>query len=265
MENEELQQAVQTESVPTEDTTRPVSTEEAPSVADTLRDAVTESEPSTPSNQEGGVDTERKPSRAERRVESLVDKLKQTGQQTNDPSQIFGNDPIFTPEEIESGSFDPGLLQQRLEQREQRVQQQATSQALAAIDYRASINDHLSDIDSVKKEMGDDPVIDKLVARQYEALNHQTDPRTGAKVFVPTVKMSELYKELKEAVEAKSNAKAADMQARVNAQADDQAVPVSVLNAPSTDLEGQATLDKALKTGTTEDWAAVLKRKVKRS
>lgn len=265
---EEQDRAVQTDSVAQapEDTTRPVSEPEAPSVADAMQQqlqAQPESAPSPSHDQEGGDDTEHK-SRLERRVDSLVDKLKAQGQQPQiDASQFFGNEPIFSPEEIEAGQFDPIAVSQRLQQREQRVQALAAQQAVAAVEYQATVKDHLSDMDTVAKELGNDPVLDKLVAKQYDALNHQVDPRTGIRVFVPTVKMSEIYKDLKDALDKKSTAATADMQVRVANQASEQAVPVSVSGAPSKDLEGQAAFQKAAKTGQTEDWAEVLKKRIK--
>ncbi len=266
MDQEEQQQAVQAESVEsTEDTTRPVPEESVPSVADTLREAASlpETAPSTPNDQEGGDDTERKPTRIERRNADLVDKLKQATQSRETPD-VYGNEPIFTPEEIESGSFDPAALQQRLENKMAQNAQVVERQVMARLEYNNQVNQHLADIDSVQKELGEDPILDKLVAKQYEALNNQTDPRTGTKIFVPQVKMSEIYKELKEALDKKTVAATANVQARVNESANNQAVPVSVSNSTSsTDMESQATLEKALQTGTTEDWAEVLKKKFK--
>jgi len=271
MEEQDTQQAVQPESQPepevqSDDTTRQVSGDGEPSVVESLKEAIAEqSDPSATSSSEtqrGGEDTEKKP-RIERRVDSLIEKLKQSNQQPTDPSQLFGDEPIFTQEEIESGQFDPNALSQRLKQREDKVSQVAAQQAVQYIQYQSSVNEHLADIDNVQKELGNDLVLDKLVAKQYDALNHQVNPITGQRVFVPTVKMSEIYKDLKDALDKKSTAKAAEVQNKVAQQAADQAVPVSVSQAPSTDLEGQAAFEKAASTGQVEDWAEVLKKRIK--
>lgn len=257
---DEKNQAVQTETTQVEDTSRPVSTETT--VADTLREAVTET-PSTPSDQKGGADTE-KQTRLERRVDTLVDKLKQTTQQPSDPTQIFGNQDLFTKEELEAGAFDPQALQSRLAEREQKVSQLASQQAVAALKYESAVNEHIADIDSVKGEIGSDPELDTIVAEQYTALNTIIDPRTGARAFVPQVKMSDIYKKFKAVVDKKATAAAADVTNKVTQQATEQAVPVSVSQAPSEDLEGKATFEKATQSGATEDWAAVLKRRIKK-
>lgn len=273
MEENNNQEAVQTEPVvessPNGDSPRPESTE-APSVTESLRQAQNEgtqgeevSEPTSTETEKGGDDTERKQSRAERRVETLVEKLKQQGQNV-DPSLVYGDEPLFTPEEIESGQFDPTALSERLQRREARNRQLAEQQVMQRLEYNNSINEHLSDTEVAQKELSNDPDLEKLVVRQYNALNMMTDPRTGQEVFVPRVKMSDIVKEMKAVIEKKSNSSAADIQAKLNAQANDQAVPVSVSQSSSTNLAGEQAFTKARQSGQVEDWAAVLKAKLKK-
>jgi hypothetical protein len=274
MVDEEQQQAVQNEQpepqVP-EDTTRPVSSPVAAADPNDqqdkdkfFKDVDSVDSTSTPSDQEGGDVTEdKKPSRIEKRFDKFTSMLKEQAQpQQPALSQVFGNDPLFTQEELETGSIDPASLQQRLLQREMQSEERIKQQVRADLEYRSTVQDHLADIEKVSEEIAADPAIEKLVSKQYDALNKMTDPRTGQEVFVPRVKMSEIYQEFKEALDKKTTAATADVQARVNAQANMQAVPPSVTNASTHDLEGQAALDKAMQTGRDEDWAEVLKRRI---
>lgn len=215
-------------------------------------------------NEEGGEIEGKKPSRLERRVDKLVSKLKE---QTQSPTQevisnVVGEQPLVTQEDYTNG-LDPQVLEQRLEQRRFQDREQIKQELKIEAEYKQGVTEHLQDTEKVQEKLGDNPELDKLVAQQYEALNWLTDPRTGQTVFVPRVKMSEIYDNLSKVIEKSNVQAAADITGKIVQQAGEQAVSPSISNTPSDNSEDEALFNKAKSTGNVRDWAEVLKRKVK--
>lgn len=245
-----------------------------PDSEETIAEQPTEEAPHTddiqqaPSQEtaEGGDIEGKSKTRYERRIDKLVGKLKeQSNPKTNNEAfdEIFkANESLIKPEDYEMG-LNPEDLDKRMEARRLADREQIKREIQAEQDYRNTVNEHLTDIDTVQQELGDNEILDGLVARLYDEANKMIDPTTGQAIFVPRVKMSDIYKDVKAAMDKNSTKAAAEVQAKVMEQASDQAVPPSVSKGSSTNLEAEAALEKARSTGRDEDWAEVLKRRLK--
>lgn len=153
---------------------------------------------------------ERKPTRSERRVEQLLKKLKERPS-TEDLPQRGVDEPLIRPEEIETG-VDPQALEQRFNQKLQNATAQTRSQIKAEIAYENEVKSHMADLEAAVEI---DPRIEKLVVRQYQALNYQLNPITGQQVFIPTVKFSEIVKQVQADLEDITASKVAQSAERV--------------------------------------------------
>lgn len=257
------QQAENTEAVEEiaqDDSTRPESNNESEVPTEETQE---ETDDTSSSREQEGGDTEEKKSRYERRVDKLVSKLKAQSENkaTEASSDIFGDEPLVRPEDYENGLSEQEL-EQRLMARSIQEKEQIKRELKAEAEYERNVADHIADIDSVQSRLGDNKDLDYLVAQQYEALNYLTDPRTGQTVFIPRVKMSEIYAKLERVIDKKSTQAAADVSGKLADQIGEQAVPSSVSSNSNPDLEGQAAFEKASSTGRDEDWAEVLKRRL---
>jgi len=146
-----------------------------------------------------------KPTRAERRVGQLLEKLKTAGQQTyQGPAPLKPQTPkppsFISPEEREEGALDPDAFEKRAQQAVQAavdaaLQNERQKAQLEAInnEFRSAVKEHEVDIAGVKDIP---PHIEKLALRQYEVLNSAFNPMTGKKEFVPAVKFSEIVNEI---------------------------------------------------------------------
>ena len=160
---------------------------------------------------------EKKP-RIERRIEQLEKKKagieevlkKLKGQQTVSkqdipPEFVGGDEPLIKPEELEEG-IDPLELERRVQARVEKAKQEAIRQAVERVQYETTLKEHLADIESAPERYPElnpkseqyDPDFEEEVTRLYELYNMVYNPLTGQKEFVPAVKISEIYKQVKE-------------------------------------------------------------------
>lgn len=186
----------------------------------TQDDSVEHKAQSSESSENEEQSQERKQTRSERRVNQLLEKLKEKPQPQN--RSLYGDDqPLINDDELETG-IDPKALEQRVSDRINNATERTRAQIKAEIAYENEVNNHLSDIDVASKDL--DPAIEKLAVRQYEALNYTLNPYTGEKVFVPTVKFSEIVKSVQADLENITSSRMAQSAQRVAQMAQQSAV-----------------------------------------
>jgi hypothetical protein len=140
--------------------------------------------------------------RSERRIKSLIDKLKEKDQQLQQlqgANPLADNEPLITPEDYENG-LDPKDLEERLARRQAGQAQSTKAQIKAELAYEQQMREHQNDIEVVSKdpELANNPVLDKIVAQQYQLMNYRIDPYSGQEYFVPTMKLSEIKNMVKQ-------------------------------------------------------------------
>lgn len=146
------------------------------------------------------VQQEQKPTRVERRISSLIGKLKESTQRPL-PNRGTGgqNQPFISQQEVEEGALDPVAFEQRVKQQIDSEVDARVNQAVQMIEvntqYKNAVEEHEADLQRVAGE-GLDPEIEAEAAAEYNRLNHQTNPLTGEMMFVPAVKFSEIVSKL---------------------------------------------------------------------
>lgn len=218
------------------------------------------------------ADQEAKPTRAERRVHQLLDKLKERGaervpgtqqyQPSND-GPPFADAPWNQPHESvwqPGAELTPEQIDQELNRRAAAIAELQTRRILQeneqAQQYRQTVTSFTSDLESVSTAPEfSDKGFEKAFIKLYEKLNFENGQ------FVPRATPSEIYNDLKEAREAGQLEGAKKTNATIAQQAASQAV------APSSGASEQAASDldeirhQAVATGSTEAWAEYLKRR----
>ncbi|MBI5954452.1 MAG: hypothetical protein HY865_22575 [Chloroflexi bacterium] len=140
---------------------------------------------------------EAKPTRVERRINSLLSKVKEVGaNQTQQPP--VHEQPLVTQEEREQGVVDPNLLEQRIQSQIDARVQKALQVETVKREYVSSVKEHQLDLEGVKDI---DPDLEAEAATEYEAINYQINPFTGQKEFVPAVKFSEIVSKIQSRAE----------------------------------------------------------------
>lgn len=178
---------------------------------------------------ETGDQSEQKPSRVERRIQSLLTKVKENGErQTPQPPQISRPQPIISEEERQAGEVDPELLNQRIQSTIQNEVQRAIQLDRARGEYESAVKAHQADLEGIKDI---DPDLEAEATAEYEALNYRQNPFTGEMQFIPAVKFSEIVARI-EARAEKLAAKRAEAIAESNERyikdvSSSQAVPTS--------------------------------------
>ena len=177
------------------------------------------------SGQEGN-----KPSRVERRIQSLISKVKEAGstQTSESLDNKEGNDSFFTEEELGNGEIDPKVLQERIQRSIQAEVQRGIQMDRINQQYESTVREHQADLESVTNI---DPELEAEAIAEYEVLNYQINPMTGEKMYVPAVKLSEIVNKIQARVEKLAEKKAQQI-AEGNANfiksvSSSQAVPTS--------------------------------------
>jgi len=167
---------------------------------------------------------EKKPSRLEKRVKQLEEKrgkiddtlkrLKSVAQFHQEgkpvdrlPWEVGASEPLIKPEEYVEG-IDPKVLEERLSRQRLADKEAIKKEVIAEFEYKSKIQDHLNDVEDCKKipELDEksekyDPELASLVVEQYNLANSVYDPFSGGRVFIPKVKMSEIYNRYKPVIE----------------------------------------------------------------
>lgn len=257
MENEEKQAVEQT----TEEVvdTSPVSEAQA---HEESAEVQPQGEPQTPKNEDinnQAESGEQKSTRAERRISKLIDKLKAKDEPHNTQPVFDPNAPLIDPQ---ADQIDPNQFNQTYQQHRYADRELVKRELKAEMQYEKTVEDHLSDAESTAKEINDDKV-EAFIAQRYEEINNVYDPRTGQFVFVPRVKMSDLYKDLKGIIDKQTVSAQADVTAKISRQAEESAAPISGKSQSTQDYEGEAMYEKALNSnGNPEIWAEVIKKRL---
>lgn len=147
-------------------------------------------------NPEDQAGQDNKPSRVEKRINTLLSKLKEN----NSPSTPENRkaQPYFTQEEINNGEIDPTTFEKRVQDRVQFEVHQALERERINTQYTSAVREHEADLESVKDL---DPNVERMAVEQYEALNYQINPLTGKRMFIPAVKMTEIVKRISDHLE----------------------------------------------------------------
>lgn len=249
---------------PTPDTP-PVSKEEPkepekePEANSEVKEEESSQEPLVKSSE--GEEAPKKPTRAERRIPQLLEKLRSSGESKTDApslSQILGPEqPLIRPDEYEQG-VDPNELERRFQDARLRDREVTKRELRAEMSFEQSVKDNLSDVESTQKELEDEPEqIDRYVAEQYQALNFNAQGQ-----FVPRKKMSEILKDAKSIMEAYGVKAVSEVTGKMVKQAEESAVAPSRSGAQSRDYTAESQFEKARESGSMEDWAAVLKKRI---
>jgi len=164
-------------------------------------------------------------------ISSVIGKLEAHKNQVRQPSGGFPQykaEPLIKPEEFGT-EIDPSELERRVDQRvqlkEEDIVRRAEQNALSRINYTRNIEDHLTDSESVKKQLddsGESPEVEAYLTKQYEKLNSVYDPIQGVYIFVPQVKMSEIYSEFKSVSEKQATRAAAQLGGELAKQASER-------------------------------------------
>lgn len=208
---------------------------------------------------------EKKPTRRDRRIHKLIDKLKGKDQEQmseDDYAKALGinpNDPLIKPEEIQTG-IDPEELNRRQRAKELLIERRAKNAAVAEIEYKSNVKDHLADAEETLKKLEGDDILDEIVADQYSALNYQTDPYTGQKYFVPRVKMSEIYAKQQRILDAKIAKAQSETSVKLAQQSQESVVRPSATGESGRDHDIEASYNEAKDSESIEKWAAYLKK-----
>lgn len=215
----------------------------------------------TSENQDGNPEDqaekqEVKPTRSERRIGQLLNKLKESGKTEVQPSnQRPGEDPgsLFTPEELEEGVVDPESLDKRISDRinsgiQQALQKEKENQEMAKVrqEFNNAAKEHESDLEGVKDL---DPSIEKLAVQQYNALNFQYNPITGKQMFVPAVKFSEIVNKINETVQKVAGG---NQPGEVDSSEDNKQYSQSVSQTQAIPTNGSISSPKKVREDTTD-------------
>ena len=260
----------------------PSSEEPTQDVEETQEDT-SSAEPDATALEEGkeeDVKSSRRPSRLERRNQQLLEKLKEAQGKTSAKEgestekdildQLLGgdSDQLLRPEDIRpDGTVDLKTLEERIQQRDLVTKEQIKTELRAEQQYRDSVQEHLTDVETVlsQPELDKDSdqynaELDRLVTEQYELLNKATNPYTGKEEFKPQVKMSDLFAKFKNVVDKSSTSAAANASAKLAQQGDGVLRP-SGKGDTGKNYEVESSYESAVQSrGDTESWASYLKK-----
>lgn len=277
---EEKDKAVQNESVTSQDSaTSPVAENEttldqaeAQKDAVSVEDASSEGKPdeeTVTSDEKEVTPNGKRSTRGERRIQDLLGKLKATQTQAQTVHQNVldeGNQPLISEEEMESGAIDPRTLQNRfnatLKAERANIKNEVMRDLEAQNQFRSTITDNLSDLEATQKAMSDEGNADleDVVAEQYKLANYSIDPYTGQEVFLPRVKMSQLYERQKAILDKRTAARVASTNTKLADIVSESAGVVGSTSLENKD-DSSEDFDRARTTGSDEDWASVLKKR----
>lgn len=202
---------------------------------------------------------ERRQTRSERRIQQLLEKVKE---KPRAEVPFFEETPLIRPEEYETG-IDPQELARREAIRQQQLGYKLKSQIKTEFAYERAMDDHRADLEAVSSnpDIKKNPALERMAVRLYERENYQVDPRTGQTFFNPVLKLSEALEIVKhDLTEATGNA-LADVQVRANENRETSALAPSQDGGSNHDAEYQEAYSRAVKTGSDENWAEVLKKR----
>ncbi len=210
---------------------------------------------------------ERRPTRGDRRISKLIDKLK--GKDDPNPqadsrsfNELFGrqeNEPFIASDE--DGSLDQAETQRRMEAARLQDRELIKRELRAESEFKETVRDHLTDMEKTLDLLKDDSDLEEIVADEYHKVNYQIDPYTGQERFIPREAMSDIYNKYQKILQKRITSSQADIQVRLRNQSDGALQP-SVSGESNQDYQEQALYEDAVNDGSDEKWAQVLKKRL---
>lgn len=221
----------------------------------TQEEVTTEEANNSPEEQLKESDSHR-PTRAERRIQQLTSKVKELSEPKPSNGDVFGNQlPPWWQTNQETEANDGEITIEQLNNKIMTVTQLAIAKDRQEQGFKQTVGTHQTELGELvdAPEFGDKN-FDSKFTKLYASLNYDD---SGA--FRPKMSPKELFNELKGVIklgESNGQAEAASSMAKTIANA--AVTPTS--NRPDTSNdESRERLQKARKTGSTDDWAAYLK------
>jgi len=178
---------------------------------------------------------QKKPTRAEKRVGQLLNKLRQANVDSvleKAPSKEISKTPLITPEERAEGALDPEGFEERVQKRIQaevseKIAQIEKSNKITQLnnEYKSAVLEHQADLESMAEKVP--PHLEKLAIKQYELVNSAINPLTGKKEFIPAVKMSEIVRQLEKDLDGITEFDSTSNKRYSEEISQNQAVPIS--------------------------------------
>lgn len=207
--------------------------------------------------------------RQERRIHDLLDKLKATQSKAQNVSPDIVNpdiQPLITDEEIATGAIDPAQLQTRFNNALKAERNNLKSEVMRDLEaqnqFKSTITENLTDLESTQKAMASEgnQDLEDIVAEQYRLANYSIDPYTGQEVFIPRVKMSQLYEKQKAILEKRTTARVAATNSKLSDIVSESAGVVGSESKSSEQDDLSESFERARESGSDEDWASYLKK-----
>lgn len=198
------------------------------------------------------------------RIQNLIDRLTQRLKlQQEIPDELLISKPLIREDEY-GGEIDPLELERRIAEREQQVVLKAVQAVENKRRYEASLQEHISDWEKVlqDEEVKNDKDLRDFLEAQYRAVNFSINPFTGQEDFLPVAKPSEIYAQVKKILDKKRAEEGAKTLSELRKQSQESSVPPATDSSEITDFEEQTLYERARQTGSDEDWAQVLKKRL---
>lgn len=198
------------------------------------------------------------------RIQNLIDRLTQRLQsQQGIPEELLRQKPLIREDEY-GAEIDPEELERRIAEREQQVVLRAVQAVENKRRYEASLQEHISDWEKVlqEEEVKNDKDLRDFLEAQYKVINFSINPLTGQEDFLPVAKPSEIYAQVKKILDKKRAEEGAKTLSELKKQSQESSVPPATDSYETTDFEEQALYERARQTGSDEDWAQVLKKRL---
>lgn len=198
------------------------------------------------------------------RIQELINRLIQRLQtQQVIPEELLRQKPLIREDEY-GMEIDPEELERRIAEREQQVILRAVQAVENKRRYEAALQEHISDWEKVlqEEEIKNDKDLKNFLEAQYRAINFSINPLTGQEDFFPVAKPSEIYAQIKKILDKKRAEEGAKTLSELRKQSQESSVPPATDSIETTDFEEQALYERARQTGSDEDWAQVLKKRL---
>jgi hypothetical protein len=236
-----------------------------------------ENEEQSPSSEAEDTDVEvqnevleeqpKKPTRAERRIRQMSEKLQEQTRANEELKQeLFapkGSPELFTPGEDE---IDPAEFQRRIDGYVENKVQRALKTRDDIESYQRSYQDHVNEIDSILIKHPElnpdsdqhDPVLESKFLDLYEELN--TVQRGKERVFAPRKKPQDIVNMLLDIRDGAVARKTSEISGKLAQQVQEGAVSTSATSNRGNDYEAEDLFNKAASTGSDETWKEYLKK-----
>jgi hypothetical protein len=233
-------------------------------------EAEVEAQTATAEREEAETKGKEGPTRSEKRVQQLLGKLKAVGQQAgqgygeplrSQPGAVspYGEAARF-PWEQES-DFVPGreYTVDELNQIVDSRVQSAIAQKDKVDQVRRSVEGYADEIEWLSREAPElkDPEFDEKLSRLIVEIN--SDERGG---FLPKMSPKEIYENLKGFMSKARTEGEVEASARLHESGEQGAVAPGSGRVSSRDYEEETLYRRAMDTGSTEDWANLIKRRI---